>query len=170
MLAYPVFECVYADRSVQGRWRFDTTGARHALTMTVRDGVAGDMIDGLFRAEALVRVGGYARAIYPDRLLLGRLAFLGTFVQADEVLWHRQMGVRSTPERQRSSLFADRPPAHSRAPWCLKYPVPMPAIDGLEARWTYLWSGIGVAPRRPQAATGRLLRAGLMWGGHVGGS
>lgn len=168
VLAYPLSERVYNVDSVRGGWRFDTVGVRsprERLARTVRDGVAGDMIYGLFRAEELATLEGYARVVYPDRLLLGRLALRGEFVQADEVLWHRRMGALSDPRRQRTTLFGGRPPLHSRLPWWIEHPAVMPGQDGVAARWTYLQAGTAVARRRPRAAVGRLLRSAGLRGG-----
>lgn len=162
VLAYPLSERIYETGSVVGGWRFDTADVRsprERMSRTVRDGVAGDMIYGLFRAEPLRAAGGYARVVYPDRLLLGRLALRGPFVQVDRVLWHRRIGALSDPVRQRTTLFGGRPPLHSRLPWWLEHPAVLPRSDGAAARWTYLRAGVAVARRRPRAAVGRLLRS-----------
>ena len=162
VLAYPLSERMYETGSVVGGWRFDTADVRsprERLSRTVRDGVAGDMIYGLFRAEPLRAAGGYARVVYPDRLLLGRLALRGPFVQVDHVLWHRRIGALSDPVRQRTTLFGGAPPLHSRLPWWLEHPAVLPRSDGAAARWAYLRAGVAVARRRPRAAVGRLLRS-----------
>jgi len=165
VLAYPLSERLYPDRADRAGWRFDTVGAsapRGRLSSTVRQGVAGDMIYGLFRAEHLRALGGYARVVYPDRLLLARAALRGEFVQVDDVLWHRRMGTVSDPARQRTTLFGGRAPWHSQLPWWLEHPVVMPGEDGAAARWTYLRAGVAVARRQPRAALARLVRsAGL---------
>jgi glycosyltransferase involved in cell wall biosynthesis len=159
VLAYPLVSRVLPDGSVVGGWRFDTAhdpSPTRRLRSTVRDGVAGDMIYGLFRVAALDDVGGYQPVVYPDRLLLARLALRGRFLQVPEVLWTRRVGLPSTAERQRTTLFVDRPPVHTRLPWWVQHP----ALVGEDAvvRLAYARSAGGVALRKPRAVVGRLLR------------
>jgi hypothetical protein len=82
---------------------------------------AGDMIYGLFRADALRRVGGYRPVLVPDRLLLTELALLGTFVQAPEILWRRRFRGLANLERQRQVFWPAGAPAYARAPWWLQH-------------------------------------------------
>lgn len=162
VLAYPLSERIYEHETIRAGWRFDTVGVsspQERLAQTVRHGVAGDMIYGLFRADLVAALGGYSRVVYPDRLLLGRLAVLGEFVQTDEVLWHRRMGLLSDVRRQRATLFGGRAPVHSYLPWWLEHPLALSHRDGLRTRWTYLRAGTAVARRRPRANVGRLMRA-----------
>ena len=79
---------------------------------------AGDMIYGLHRVQALERAGGFPATLLPDRLLLGRLAVEGPFVQVERVLWSRRYraGVRPTLARQRRTLFPGRAAA-AHGPW-----------------------------------------------------
>lgn len=161
VLAYPLVERLSGGRPVPGgHWTFDTTGHTspvQRLGHTVRDGVAGDMIYGLFRARALAEVGGYQPVVYPDRLLLGRVALRGQFLQVPEVLWSRRMGALSTAERQRRTLFAGRPPAHARLPWWVQHPLLL--SEPPVARLMYARAAGGVALRGPRAKTARFLRS-----------
>jgi glycosyltransferase involved in cell wall biosynthesis len=106
-------------------WRSDTLGIRSPrdrLAAAFNGMVAGDMIYGLFRAEALDALGGlYRPVLVPDRLLLSELALRGEFVQAPEVLWQRRFRGLADLERQRRAFFPDGAPAHVRAPWWLQH-------------------------------------------------
>ena len=74
-----------------------------------------NVIYGLFRATALERCGVYSFVLAPDRLLMTRLALLGTFKQVPRELWLRRMW--STPRsHQRSRLFRSRTPLHTYLP------------------------------------------------------
>lgn len=160
VLAYSLVARVNPDESVGGDWRFDTGGVASPLDRlgrTVRNGVAGDMIYGLFRADVPRDVGGYQRVIFPDRLLLARAALRGTFVQVPEVLWTRRMGALSTPERQRHTLFSGSAPWYLRLPWWVQHPWVLD--EGTAASLTYARAAGGVALRVPRAAAGRLMRA-----------
>ena len=100
---------------------FDTVGVTdplRRLRLTAHGMRAGDMVYGLHRVEALERVGGFPPTLLPDRLLLGRLALEGQFVQVDRVLWSRRYrkGVKPTLSRQRRTLFPGRTAA-AYGPW-----------------------------------------------------
>lgn len=105
---------------------FQTVGIsspRKRVVATVDGLAAGNMIYGLFRARALERCGSFPNALLPDRLLLVKLAVLGTFVEVPRMLWFRRYraGVRASLARQRRSLFATRTPARARLPWWLHH-------------------------------------------------
>jgi glycosyltransferase involved in cell wall biosynthesis len=111
---------------VRAPWRFSTRGERIALrrfARTVRRMVAGDMVYGLFRVEALERCGVLKDVLLPDRLLLTELSLLGEFDQVPELLWHRREGAGFSLERQRGSLFGDQPPRLARLPWPVQHAV-----------------------------------------------
>jgi glycosyltransferase involved in cell wall biosynthesis len=102
-------------------WEFATAGLtepRRRLRATCEGVVSGSMVYGLYRADALARVGVMRDVLEPDRLLLLELSLLGEFVQTPEVLWERRFrGLASLP-RQRASLFADNAPWYTRlTPW-----------------------------------------------------
>jgi glycosyltransferase involved in cell wall biosynthesis len=81
----------------------------------------GPTVYGLLRRSALDQVGGVARVLMPDALLLAHLALHGEVVQEPQVLWHcgRPM-TGSSRRRQRASLFAS-PPVYTFAPVALQH-------------------------------------------------
>jgi glycosyltransferase involved in cell wall biosynthesis len=123
VLAYPLNIGISpTGETVRQPWSFDTAGERHMwprLRKTVTGMSAGNMVYGLFRAEALARCGVYRRVIVPDRLLLSEVALYGEFRQVEEVLWRRRYrpGVKVTARRQRKSLFPGRAPPYAYLPW-----------------------------------------------------
>jgi glycosyltransferase involved in cell wall biosynthesis len=127
VLAYGLNDVVDAAGTVvRPPWRFSTHGDRLALrrfTHTVRRMVAGDMVYGLFRVEALERCGVLRDVLLPDRLLLAELSLLGEFRQVPELLWHRREGPGFSLERQRRSLFGDQPPRLAQLPWPVQHAV-----------------------------------------------
>lgn len=102
-------------------WEFDTAGVtrtRKRLRSVVSNGASGFMVYGLYRADALARVGVMHEVLEPDRMLLLELSLLGEFVQVPSVLWERRFAGLSNPARQRVSLFARRAPWHTHlSPW-----------------------------------------------------
>ena len=107
-------------------WRFDTAGVHEAdkrLSIAAREMFAGDMVYGLFRAQAQERAGIFRSVLLPDRLLLSELAVYGEFVQVPEILWYRRfMGIASL-QRQRAAFYPDGAPWHSYVPWWLTHPA-----------------------------------------------
>lgn len=78
----------------------------------------GNMIYGLFRANALPRVGVFQNYIMPDIFILWKLSLFGTFSQVHEVLWIRRYPPSIVSvKRQRKNAFA-------RAPWYTYLPYP----------------------------------------------
>jgi glycosyltransferase involved in cell wall biosynthesis len=105
---------------------FDTASipSRRARFATAVLGVpAGDMVYGVFRADALERCGVFADVLLPDRLLLAELALLGTFRHVPEATWHRRhrAGVVPSRERQLASFFPAGPPRVATLPWPLQH-------------------------------------------------
>lgn len=66
---------------------------------------AGNMIYGLFRSEALDRIGVYRETIMPDRLAMIELSLHGTIYQVPRVLRLRRETARPSIQRQKRSLF-----------------------------------------------------------------
>ena len=130
VLAYPLARPIGDDgeplkRAVR---RFDTAAVEDAplrVRMTAEHLRAGDAVYGLYRADALRRCGDFPAVLLPDRLLLGRLAVEGAFVQVDRPLWSRRYraGVVPSRRRQRRTLFPGPPPLAARAPWCVAHGV-----------------------------------------------
>jgi hypothetical protein len=87
--------------------------------------MAGNMIYGLFRSEALARAGVFRRVLMPDRQVLLALALLGEFRQVPELLWYREIrsesSKRFSKHRQRALLFARRAPYYCYLPTLLTH-------------------------------------------------
>jgi glycosyltransferase involved in cell wall biosynthesis len=134
VLAYPLVVAIdsQGEELVKDPRRFDTsgmgTGERVRAACTRMKG-AGNMVYGLFRAEALARTSVYPSFITPDRLLLLELSMHGAFRQVPRYLWFRRYldggpnleGIRDDyleiVRRQRERLFQEgRTPWHSRVP------------------------------------------------------
>jgi glycosyltransferase involved in cell wall biosynthesis len=123
VLAYPVIDIVDADDTVlvPNVGELDTTGESdpaERVRRTYLEMSAGNMVYGLFRAEAIEAAGVFRNVIGPDRLLLVELSFRGSFRQVPRVLWHRRFRKLFTQGRQRRTIWLDRPPVWSYlAPW-----------------------------------------------------
>lgn len=104
----------------------DTTGLglreRLRVVGSLRKGF-GDMVYGLFRADALRKAGVMRPVLLLDRLLLTELAMAGTFKEVPEALWSRRypnpLGLsKFDVARQRTIAFpATGAPAYTRLPW-----------------------------------------------------
>lgn len=121
VVAYPHGFRIDGDgRVLRAPWSFETkqiTSPAHRLVLAAEGMSAGNMVYGLYRADALARVGVFRSVLAPDRLLLTELALQGQFVQVPDVLWYRRFSTEVSNSRQRMSLFAGRPPLHSSLPW-----------------------------------------------------
>jgi glycosyltransferase involved in cell wall biosynthesis len=152
VLAYPRSR-KFDDRGerVASECAFDTSGLSQAsgrLRLAARRMPAGDMIYGLFRLSALRAVAPFPAVIYPDRLLLARLASKGQFVQVPRVLWFRRITAPSTPRRQRRTLFAGAAaPLHSRLPWWIWHARLLAPEVGVADAAAYAASGAWLAAR-----------------------
>ncbi len=83
----------------------------------------GNMIYGLFRANALRKAGVFPLHLIPDRLLLSQLSLYGPIKQVHEGLWCRRDYARYKayrPEVQRKIAFAN-PPWYTFIPWPLAH-------------------------------------------------
>jgi glycosyltransferase involved in cell wall biosynthesis len=148
VLAYPHTQRIGAEGELlRGPWSFDTRDdhdVRRRLRRTYKHMVAGDMIYGLFRLDALAEIGElYQPVLVPDRLLLGEVALRGRFLQVPEVLWSRRFRGLASLERQRQAFWPAGPPAYARRPWWL-------VQSGLFF-WRYAVLGVG-RPRIGRAA------------------
>jgi glycosyltransferase involved in cell wall biosynthesis len=118
--------------------RFDTRGVAgqgSRLLRSIWRMRAGDMVYGLFRADALERGGVFRGVLLPDRLLLAELSLVGEFVQVPQLLWYRRYRLKVSVGRQRKSIFPDRGPAYSFLPWWL--------VHGLAMAWSWGIVGVG---------------------------
>ena len=127
VLAYPLNVKVTAEGGPVDRkpWFFDTFGVKSPRRRLERASwymSAGNMIYGLFRADAVERAGIFRRALVPDRLLLVELTLDGEFKQVPQILWFRRWyGRIFSLARQRASFFPDGYPAYAYLPWWLNH-------------------------------------------------
>lgn len=152
VLAYPLTERIdeHGDPVPGVRsWRCQTTGVANAterLRRAYRCMVAGDMVYGLFRVEALRRVGHYRSVLVPDRLLLAELALQGEFVQVPELLWRRRYSGLAELERQRHAFWPDGDvPKHAGLPWWLQHAGLVALERALLGRRGSRWNGAKLA-------------------------
>jgi hypothetical protein len=118
--------------------RFET-GAEPDPAARVRATVhgisAGNMVYGVYRAQALERAGVMRRVLLPDRLLLVEVSVIGQLRQVPERLFYRRVtGAPSIP-RQRAAFWPDGAPLYSHLPWSWQH------IGSLA--WTLLRPGSG---------------------------
>lgn len=79
--------------------------------------LAGDMIYGLMRADALASAGIFRRVVTPDRQVLLALSLFGQVKQVPEVLWYREVLQHKLDlGRQRRALFPYGVPCHAYLP------------------------------------------------------
>jgi glycosyltransferase involved in cell wall biosynthesis len=128
VLCYPLRDCINDDGDDMGvAPRFFETHGVHdrldRLRLTVGGMSAGNMIYGLFRLSALLRVTPLRLTILPDRLLLSDLSLEGGFRQVPETLWHRRYreGEVASVGRQRRSIYPHGAPIDSYVPWCITH-------------------------------------------------
>lgn len=125
--AYPLSIRVSGNgEPVATAWTFDTAGftdVRERLSAAATGMFAGDMVYGLFRAEALERAGVFSTVLLPDRLLLSQLAVHGEFRQVRQILWYRRFTGAASLARQRAAFWPEGAPAHGYLPWWLVHPV-----------------------------------------------
>jgi len=127
VLAYPLNTKIRPDGSTVDRkpWHFDTADVASPISRVWRTSwrmSAGNMVYGLFRADALVRAGVFRRVLVPDRLLLAELSACGRFRQADQILWFRRWyGRIFSVGRQRESFFPDGTPLYAYLPWSVSH-------------------------------------------------
>ena len=76
------------------------------------------MVYGLFRSDALCRAGVFRRVLFPDVVLLHELALYGGFKQVDEKLWFIRRVAKFSIERQKHTLFVNKP-------WYIYLPWPL---------------------------------------------
>lgn len=77
----------------------------------------GNMVYGLYLADALRVAGVYRDTLIPDRLLMQELALAGKIVQVEEVLWYRRFRKEITIQTQLRSLWVSNRPWSSYLPW-----------------------------------------------------
>jgi glycosyltransferase involved in cell wall biosynthesis len=166
VLAYPLDAYRDADgREIVGAEPFATTGVRDPrlrVALAARHMVAGSMVYGLVRLDPLVRAGGLGPVLYPDRLLVARLAWLGEFAQEQRVLWRRRLTAEPTRRRQRRAIHPGTPPPRSFLPVSLVHGIALhragvPAATVIRYTWH----------RLVRDALGRVARAVYRVEGHA---
>ncbi len=128
-LAYSRFGTIVAGEKVvptHEKWLYETQDQadpfeRFKAAERMR---AGPIMYGLHRRRTLDRIGKVPSVLLSDFVYLSCLALHGTFVQAPEVLWYRDLGrtTGSSTGRQRAALFAD-PPALTYLPVSLQHTI-----------------------------------------------
>jgi glycosyltransferase involved in cell wall biosynthesis len=124
VLAYPENLRMMADQSRMAIKVFETAGmTRRAdrIRVSARSMLAGDMIYGLMRADALEAAGVFRRVITPDRQVLLALSLIGEVKQVPEVLWYREMLHGFDLRRQREAFFPSGAPLYAYAPSHLQH-------------------------------------------------
>ena len=124
VLAYPENLRVVDDDAKWAGRGFQTYGiasAAERMRQSARHLLAGDMIYGLVRADALRSAGVFRRVITPDRQVLLALSLFGQVRQVPEVLWYREMRRRFDMQRQREVFFPDGAPFYIYAPSHLQH-------------------------------------------------
>ena len=115
VLAYPEnLRMLPNDARMSGKG-FDTFGLKdrgERIRRSARHLLAGDMIYGLMRADALDAAGVFRRVVTPDRQVLLALSLLGEFKQVPEVLWYREVLRDFDLQRQRAVFFPRGAPLH----------------------------------------------------------
>jgi glycosyltransferase involved in cell wall biosynthesis len=124
VLVYPQHIRMLPERSEIARTGFETVGvtSRAArIGRSARRMLAGNMIYGLMRADALAAAGVFRAVITPDRQVLLALSLFGQVRQVPEVLWYREMLRDFDIERQRQVFFPDGAPFYAYLPTQLQH-------------------------------------------------
>jgi glycosyltransferase involved in cell wall biosynthesis len=124
VLAYPQNFRMMADEGRIAIKVFETFGMSpraDRMRTSARYMLAGDMIYGLVRADALEAAGIFRRVITPDRQVLLALSLFGQVKQVREVLWYREMLRVFDIDRQRGAFFPDGVPLYAYAPSHLQH-------------------------------------------------
>ena len=119
VVAYTASLRTTADDAWLEKKGFDTAGIRRASTRIARAAeqmLAGDMIYGLIRADALEAAGVFRHVVTPDRQVLLALSLFGGVRYVSEVLWYREMERDFDLERQRKVFFPDGSPVYAYLP------------------------------------------------------
>lgn len=124
VLAYPENLRVLpndARRSGKGFETFGMKSRSERIRHCARHMLAGDMIYGLVRADALAAAGIFRRVVTPDRQVLLALSLFGEFKQVPEALWYREVVRMFDLQRQRRVFFPDGAPLHVYLPSHLQH-------------------------------------------------
>lgn len=97
----------------------------------------GNMIYGLFRSDALAKVGVFRQIILPDRLVVLELCLAGEVAVVREILRLRRLTSKFSVKRQRTTLFrpGEKKPAHAGLPTWLAHSLALVKLySGRERR------------------------------------
>ena len=186
VLAYPENLRMMADQSRMAIKVFETVGISSRadrMRASARFMLAGDMIYGLMRAEALDDAGVFRAVITPDRQVLLALSLFGTVKQVPEVLWYREMLHRFDLRRQREAFFPGGAPLYAYAPSHLQHFVVLmsdfavrgrgkPAFGRLAGAYyamLQLWCSVVRDLVQPKAGWRRAFSREPISSSHVGG-
>jgi hypothetical protein len=127
----------------------DVVGTFPLVNRVIRGGLSrGNMVYGLFRADAVRSAGGFRQVLVPDKLLVAEVALQGPTVRVPELLWYRRPTASFEVARQRRALFPDGRPVVARLPW--------PFAHGAWIAWDVARGRLSpaVAPRRAAPVAG----------------
>jgi glycosyltransferase involved in cell wall biosynthesis len=169
VLAYP--RCVHAFRNnIRMRSEgFDTTGlpSRGArLRLAARYMLAGDMIYGVMRAEALQAAGVFRRVVTPDRQVLLALSLFGRITQVPAVLWYREISRGFDLQRQRDVFFPNGVPWYMYLPSHLQHCAVLLWDYGVRGKGRPAFgclAGVGYAVTQLWASTARQIFRRKAW-------
>jgi glycosyltransferase involved in cell wall biosynthesis len=119
VLAYPENMRMMPGDARQTQKRFQTTGITERaarLHQSARYMLAGDMIYGLMRVDALERAGVFRAVVTPDRQVLLALSLFGQVSQVQETLWYREVLRVFDLKRQREVFFPGGTPLYVYLP------------------------------------------------------
>lgn len=134
VLAYPETHAISGSgKTIPVKFpRFETKGmskAKRIRASGLKIKGMGNMIFGLYRADALANTSVYPHCSRPDGALFLQLSVLGSFIFVDKPLWHRRyadydpsgtghgLSYEATLDRQRSFLF------YGKTPWYAHFPI-----------------------------------------------
>jgi glycosyltransferase involved in cell wall biosynthesis len=185
VLAYSENLRMMADQSRMAIKVFETVGmSKRADRMrsSARYMLAGDVIYGLMRAEALEQAGVFRAVITPDRQVLLALSLFGTVKQVPEVLWYREMLHGFDLRRQRDAFFPGGAPLYVYTPSHLQHFAVLvwdfavrgrgrPAFGRLAGAYyamLQLWCSVARDLMQPKARWRRAFSRGPISASHVG--
>jgi glycosyltransferase involved in cell wall biosynthesis len=149
VLAYSRFGTIVNGEKVvpkRSKWLFETRGVadpRRRFKAAMEGMRAGPIMYGLHRRGTLLEAGNVPDVLLSDFIFLSHLSLYGTFLQAPDVLWYRDVRrtTGSATRKQRAALFAGEPPRLTYLPVSLQHTL-------------WLLRRLVVAERRP-AGMGR---------------
>jgi hypothetical protein len=124
VLAYPENLRMLPDGAKMAGRGFQTFGMKERgarVRASARHMLAGDMIYGLVRADALEAAGVFRRVVTPDRQVLLALSLFGQVKQVPEVLWYREVLRVFDLKRQREVFFPNGAPRYTYLPSHLQH-------------------------------------------------